>query len=162
VLFKGETYPSFVEEVAALTAIRDVILAELRDNLLQAQQDMKRFADKKRKEVFLAVGDWVYLKMQPYRMRSLAKRPNKKLSPRFYGPFEVIQKIGVVAFKSALPQGCRLHPIFHITRLKKTVPPTQQGQSLPLSLIEGELLTVPSQVLSSRVTPDDSTEYRIH
>jgi len=63
VLFKGETYPSSIEEVAALTATKDVILAELRDNMFLAQLNMKRFADKKRWKVFLAMGDWVYLKM---------------------------------------------------------------------------------------------------
>ena len=47
VLFKGETYPSSSEEVAAITATRDVILVELRDNMLRAQQNMKRFANKK-------------------------------------------------------------------------------------------------------------------
>jgi len=96
-------------------------------------------------------------------MRSLAKRPNEKLSPRFYRPFEVIENIGVMAFKLTLPQGCHLHPIFHISRLKKTVPPTQQVQLLPPSLTKkGELLTIPSKVLGSCVTPDGSTEYLMH
>ena len=75
----------------------------------------------------------------------------------------MIEKIDVMAFKLTLLQGCRLHLVFHISRLKKTVPPTQQVQSLPPSLTKkGELLTVPSQVLGSCVTPDGSTEYLIH
>ena len=50
-LFKGETYPSKVEEVQALMASRDEVLAELKENLTSAQQRMKQFADRRRREV---------------------------------------------------------------------------------------------------------------
>ena len=40
-----------------------------------------------------SVGDWVYLKIQPYRLKSLARKCNEKLSPRFYGPYKVLEKV---------------------------------------------------------------------
>lgn len=54
---------------------RDAILDDLRVNLLRAQQKMRQGADSKRRELQLEVGELVYLKLQPYRQGSLAKRP---------------------------------------------------------------------------------------
>lgn len=53
-----------------------------------------------RSERKLSVGDWVYFKLQPYRQISLhSSHKIRKLSPKFYGPFEVIKKIGTVAYE---------------------------------------------------------------
>ena len=68
-----------------MVAGRDVVLDELKENLRLAQQRMKLLADKHRRELTFEVGDWVYLKIQPYRLKSLAKKRNEKLSPRFFG-----------------------------------------------------------------------------
>ena len=109
-----------------LMASRDEILAELKDNLLLTQQQMKHYADRRRREVSYAVGDWVFLKLQPYCMQSLARHINEKLSPCFYGPFQVIDKIGPVAYRLALPLTCLRHLVFHVSWLKKAVPPSVQ------------------------------------
>ena len=58
------------------------------------------------------VGDWVYLKLQPYRLRSLAKRPNEKLASRFYGPFQVISKVGAAAYKLELQNSSNFSCVF--------------------------------------------------
>ena len=84
-------------------------------------------------------------------MRSLAKRVNEKLSPHFYGPFHVLYRVGPMAYRLALPPDCLLHPVFHVSRLKKAVPPSVQPQELPLRLTEDEELRVePHELLDIR------------
>ena len=55
---------------------------------------MKASADKKRRDLHFQVGDWVYVKLKPYRRKSLAKRLNEKLSPRYFGPYQVEVQVG--------------------------------------------------------------------
>ena len=53
-------------------------------------------------------GDWVFLRMQPYKQMSL-KQLNKdnKLEPKYYGPYNVLEKIGSVDYKLELPSSSR-------------------------------------------------------
>jgi len=57
----------------------------------------------------------VFLKIKPYRLRSLARKYNEKLSPQFYGPYKVIARIGEVAYKLELPLTVRVHSVFHVS-----------------------------------------------
>lgn len=63
-------------------------------NLVKAQQGMKNLADRKRGEEEFHKGDMVYLKLNPYLQKSLAKRPFDKSAPRFYGPFQCFNGLG--------------------------------------------------------------------
>ena len=72
------------------------------------------------------VGDQLFLKLQPYVQSSLAPRANQKLSFKFFGPFPIVAKIGAVAYKLQLPPSSSIHPVFHVSQLKKVVPPTHQ------------------------------------
>jgi hypothetical protein len=76
------------------------------DNLRKAQARIKHQADKHRSERTLEIGDMVYLKIQPYRHTSLSIHRSLKLHSKFYGPFRVLEKIGKVAYKLLLPEGC--------------------------------------------------------
>ena len=60
----------------------------------------------------------MYLRLQPYRHSSVALRRNLKLSPRFFGPFQITQKVGEVAYKLNLPETSKIHPVFHVSNLK--------------------------------------------
>lgn len=75
------------------------MLQLLKENLQQAQARMTLYAYKKRIDKSFEIGDWVYLKLQPYKQTSLAIRKCLKLSPIHYGPYMVICKVGPVAYK---------------------------------------------------------------
>jgi len=61
------------------------------------------------------VGDWVFLHLWPYRQMSVALRKNIKLFPMYCWPFQVIQKIGEVAYKLDLPSSSQIYPVFHVS-----------------------------------------------
>ncbi|WVY93547.1 hypothetical protein V8G54_032635 [Vigna mungo] len=137
-LLKGSTIPSKVQSVNQLEQERDEVLRELKDNLCKAHEQNKKQANKHRREV--------YLKLQPYRLKSLANRPNEKLRPRFYGPYVVQEYIGPVAYKLDLPAHSRIHLVFYVSLLKCVVQPTTPVQPLPPTLTENLML----EIISSR------------
>ena len=79
------------------------VLQLLKDNLNLAQNRMKQQVDQHRSERNFDVGDWVFLWLEPYKKISLkqAKKDNK-LSPKYYGPYKVLQNIGMMAYKLEL------------------------------------------------------------
>lgn len=62
-------------------------MTPLRDNLVATLERMKLQYDKPKVEWEFTIGNWDYLKLQPYRQHSLVTTHNLKLSPRFFGPF---------------------------------------------------------------------------
>ena len=68
----------------------------------------------------LCVGDHVYLRVRP-RKSSLKLGNFSKLSPRYCGTFEVLERIGPVAYRIAFPASTRAHNVFHVSFLKKYV-----------------------------------------
>ena len=83
-----------VDSLEELLVERDAVLDELQFNLARAQQIMKWYADKHKRQISFNIGDLIYIKLQPYRQKYLATRRNQKLAPRFYGPRKILQKIG--------------------------------------------------------------------
>lgn len=78
---------------------RELTIAMLKFSLKTKQDKMKSFADKKRYESEFELGACVYLKLQPHRQLSIQLHKQHKLSPKFYGPFQIVEKIGAVALR---------------------------------------------------------------
>ena len=113
---------------------------------------MKQQANQHRSERSFDVGDWVFLWLQPYKKMSLkqAKKDNK-LSPKYYVPYKVLQKIGTMAYKLELPTSSRVHPVFHVSCLKRVI-----GENLLVQTIlpeldeEGKIILEPEAVTETR------------
>jgi len=101
------------------SAMTDII----QQHHLRAQQRMKDQADKHRVEHEFAVGDCVYLKLQPYVQQLVQHRSNHKLSFKYFGPYLVLQRVGKVAYKLQLPPSSHIHPVVYVSQLKKALPP---------------------------------------
>jgi len=65
------------------------------------------------------VGEEVYLKLSEPHLRSLSKQPVTKLSPKFYGPYTITMKVGLVAYRLQLFKGTQIHLVFHMSLLRK-------------------------------------------
>jgi hypothetical protein len=139
--------PALQEELLS----RDNILQQLKSNLEKAQSYMKKQADKRRSDITFHVGDLVLVKLQPYKQHSVALRKNQKLGMRYFGPFEILARVGEVAYKLKLPEHARIHPVFHVSQLKP-FKGTPQGQYMPLPLTMNDFgpIIQPSQILQAR------------
>jgi len=89
------------------------------------------------------------LKLHPNRMKSLATRINKKLSAKFYESFKILEKIGEVAYRLKLLDNVRIHPMFHVSLLKKSLGLTVEPHP-PTLKDENELLVQQEEILDSR------------
>ncbi|KAA0040204.1 ty3-gypsy retrotransposon protein [Cucumis melo var. makuwa] len=126
---------------------RDEILSALRDHLRLAQEQMKDYADRKRRHVEYCVGDFVFLKIRPYRQLTLRRKQNEKLSPKFFGPYKILEKVGPVAYKLELPHTTNIHPVFHVSQLKKVIGPHENAQPTIQHITEKfEWKSVPEEV----------------
>ncbi|KAH0697960.1 hypothetical protein KY289_015442 [Solanum tuberosum] len=89
--------------------------------LKMAQSRQKSYADVRKRDLEFEVNDWVYLKISP--MKGVMRFGKKgKLSPRYVGPYRILKCIGKVAYELDLPNELApVHPIFHVSMLKKCI-----------------------------------------
>jgi hypothetical protein len=79
-------------------------------------------------------------------------KKDNKLSPKYYGPYNVLQKIGTMEYKLELPASSRVHPFFHVSFLKKVI-----GDKVPVQNIfseldeEGKIILDPEAITNTRI-----------
>ena len=141
----GASVPQLDDWLSERALIEDLV----RQHLNRAQQRMKRQADKHRSERQFEVGDWVFLKLQPYVQSSLARRAHQKLAFKFFGPYQIEAKIGAVAYRLKLPASSAIHLVFHVSQLKASHGVAPVSPALPSDAVEFQ---IPEQVLQRRWT----------
>ncbi|KAL6323506.1 hypothetical protein AAG906_039083 [Vitis piasezkii] len=81
----------------------------IKERLKAAQSRQKSYADNRKRDLEFEVGDHVFLKVSP-------------MNPRFVGPFEVLERVGTLAYKVVLPPSLsKIHNVFHVSTLKKYI-----------------------------------------
>ncbi|GJX73831.1 reverse transcriptase domain-containing protein [Tanacetum coccineum] len=128
----------------------------IRDRLKAARDRQNSYADNRRKPLEFQVGDHVMLKVSPW--KGVVRFGKKgKLAPRFVGPFEILERIGPVAYRLRLPEELSsVHDTFHVSNLKKCLADANLHVSLdeikvdktlrfveePLEIIDREVKTL--------------------
>ncbi|GJR96491.1 ty3-gypsy retrotransposon protein [Tanacetum coccineum] len=147
-------YPPGTSKVAVVDDAlceRDALLRQLRDNLLAAKNRMEVKANRKRRELEFSIGDKVLVKLQPYRQLTLAKRVSNHFAKRYYGPFEVVERVGKVAYRLALPVDSKMHPVFHVSLLKLfSGSDTFKVTPIPEGSTKGHLVEEPVAICGTR------------
>ncbi|GJX22397.1 hypothetical protein Tco_0226842 [Tanacetum coccineum] len=94
-------------------------IVQIKERLKIARDRQKSYADNQRKPLEFSVGDKVILKVSPWKgVVCFGKR--SKLSSRYVGPFEVVERVGLVAYRLRLPQELvNIHDTFHVSNQKK-------------------------------------------
>nr|GEY25453.1 putative reverse transcriptase domain-containing protein [Tanacetum cinerariifolium] len=109
-------------------------ISQIKDRLKDVRDCQKSYADKRRKPLIFIVGEYILLKVSPW--KGVVRFGKKgKLARRFVRPFEIIEKVGPVAYRLDLPEEfVGVHDTFHVSNLKKClVDPTLQ---VPLDEIQ--------------------------
>ncbi|GJS01474.1 putative reverse transcriptase domain-containing protein [Tanacetum coccineum] len=94
-------------------------ISQIKDRLKVVRDCQKSYADKRRRPLEFSVGDYVLLKVSPWK-GMVRFRTKGKLAPRFVGPFKIVEKVDPVAYRLDLPEELNgVHDTFHVSNLKK-------------------------------------------
>ncbi|MCO5607324.1 hypothetical protein L7F22_061519 [Adiantum nelumboides] len=122
--------------------------------LERTQAKQKKAADRHRRQLIFAIGDWVLLRFEKARLRKMKgkERLFPKLSMRYYGPFQVTEKINDVAYRLKLPDAWKIHNAFHVSLLRPFVGNVSEDvydQEQP-EVEELDEILVPEQILAHK------------
>ncbi|CAA0816697.1 Unknown protein [Striga hermonthica] len=117
----------------------DFMLRELKKILEGSINRMKAYHYGKRRDEEFEPGDLVFLKLRPFRQRTTAQRAATKIGVRYYGTYKILAKIGKVAYRLELPGDSHIHPIIHVSQLKRSLGEAQLAKDkLPAVAPDGK------------------------
>ncbi|XP_074315337.1 uncharacterized protein LOC141651528 [Silene latifolia] len=125
----------------------------IRQKMRAAQDRQKGNADLKKSDIEFSVGDKVLLKVSP--MKGVIRFGKKgKLSQKYIGPYEILDRVGEVAYRLGLPPAlARVHNVFHVSQLRKYV--TDLSHILEPEVIEMDeslsYVEVPKEILDRKL-----------
>jgi len=124
---------------------------QAKQTLENTRESRKKYYDRKaRAQPNIEVGDFVMLNAKNIR----TKRPSKKLSPKLYGPFKVLEKKGSRAYKLEISPRWKIHPVFHVSLLEpyraSNTPNREQPPRDPEE-IEGDLEWEVERIVKSEI-----------
>ncbi|KAI3790905.1 hypothetical protein L2E82_04324 [Cichorium intybus] len=110
------------------------LIQNVRERLLTAQSRQKSYADRRRSDLEFQVGDYVLLKVSPWK-GVIHFRKRGKLGPRYIRPYRIFVRVGKVAYRLELPeQLSQIHDTFHVSQLRKCI--TEESTIVPLEDIQ--------------------------
>lgn len=113
---------------------REEVLNWLKFHLARAQNRMRQQANTHRSAHEIDAGDYVYVKLHPYKQHSMKPHHSHKLLPKFYGPYRVIDKINSAAYQLQFPPKAKIHNVLHVSQLKLCPNPSATAV-IPLPIV---------------------------
>jgi hypothetical protein len=104
---------------------------------------MKRSHDKQHHDVEFVVGDWVWLHLSHQPTTSVRLTVAVKLSTMYFGPYQILDKVGSVSYHLQLPAHAKIHNIFHVVFLKKFEGTPSVGTPLLPPIVHGCAVPIP-------------------
>ena len=90
----------------------------------------------------------------------MVNRPCCKLAYKFYGPYEILSKVGNVAYRLKLPDAALIHPVFHVSQLKEHIPDhTPVFSTLPATVDLSLSGAVPERILDRKLVKKGDTPH---
>ena len=133
----------------------------VRDNFKIARDRQKSYADNHHRYLQFEIGDRVFLKISPW--KGVLRFGKRGKLPRYIGPYEIVSKVGLVAYRLKLPlELSRIHDTFHVSMLRKYIPdpshvlreqPVQLKENLTYEEILVQIVDRKEQVLRNKVIP---------
>ncbi|KAH9288362.1 hypothetical protein KI387_032479, partial [Taxus chinensis] len=124
----------------------------IRQRLQEAQDRQKKYADQHRTDRSFEVGTKVFLRVRPHKS-PIRYGKGSKLAPRFVGPFEILERLGPLAYRLALPPSLsRVHDVFHVSVLRRYV--SDPSHVLDWTALQvqdqGQVMVEPVRILDRR------------